>query len=202
MIKRATTRAPSELSSTARTALATSSSPPSGIDEPLHVDRCLTIAVGHNRQVELGQAVHHSTGDTGNVDDRPHPVVLVRFCVDVGVTLRFRKAEPDRGRVSPEVLVCAWVFVTMRAADRATVDAFEQVVTAIPHVRQARRLFGDPDYLLRVIAADLPAFQQLYDDRLATLPRVQRLSSTLVMKSVVETEPSHSEAGPGRAHTA
>ena len=80
----------------------------------------------------------------------------------------------------------ALVFVTMRSADRATVDAFEQAVAAVPHVRQAQRLFGDPDYLLRVIAADLPAFQQLYDDRLATLPGVQRLSSTLVMKSVVE----------------
>ena len=46
----------------------------------------------------------------------------------------------------------ALVFVTMRAADRASVDAFEHAVTAVPHVRQAQRLFGDPDYLLRVIA--------------------------------------------------
>ena len=80
----------------------------------------------------------------------------------------------------------ALIFVTMRAADRATVEAFEQAVAAVPHVRQAQRLFGDPDYLLRVIAVDLPAFQQLDDDRLATLPGVQRLSSTLVMKSFVE----------------
>ena len=77
----------------------------------------------------------------------------------------------------------------MRAADRDTVDAFEQAVAAIPHVLQAQRLFGDPDYLLRVITRDLPAFQQLYDERLATLPGVQRLSSTLVMKSVVENRP-------------
>jgi len=80
----------------------------------------------------------------------------------------------------------ALVFVTMRGADRDTVDAFEQAVAAVPHVLQAQRLFGDPDYLLRVIARDLPAFQKVYDDRLATLPGVQRLSSTLVMKSVVE----------------
>ncbi len=51
---------------------------------------------------------------------------------------------------------------------------------------QAQRLFGDPDHFLRMIARDLPAFQEIYDDRLATLPGVQRLSSTLVMKSVVE----------------
>jgi DNA-binding Lrp family transcriptional regulator len=83
----------------------------------------------------------------------------------------------------------ALVFVTMRGGDRATVDAFEQAVAAIPHIREAQRLFGEPDYLLRVITADLPAFQELYDERLATLPGVQRLSSTLVMKSVVENRP-------------
>jgi DNA-binding Lrp family transcriptional regulator len=83
----------------------------------------------------------------------------------------------------------ALVFVTMRGGDRDTVDAFERSVAAIPHVRQAQRLFGEPDYLLRVITTDLPAFQELYDERLATLPGVQRLSSTLVMKSVVENRP-------------
>ena len=40
------------------------------------------------------------------------------------------------------------------------VDAFEQAVAAIPHVREAQRLFGEPDYLLRVITADLPAFKR------------------------------------------
>ncbi|MGW3570186.1 Lrp/AsnC family transcriptional regulator [Streptomyces sp. NPDC000941] len=83
----------------------------------------------------------------------------------------------------------ALVFVTMRYEDRDTVAAFEQAVVDIPHVMQAQRLFGDPDYLLRVVTRDLAAFQKLYDDCLATLPGVQRLSSTLVMKSVVENRP-------------
>jgi len=83
----------------------------------------------------------------------------------------------------------ALVFVSMSGADRETLDAFEGAVAAIPNVLQAQRLFGDPDYLLRVITRDLPAFEKLYDDRLATLPGVQRLNSTLVMKSVVENRP-------------
>jgi DNA-binding Lrp family transcriptional regulator len=83
----------------------------------------------------------------------------------------------------------ALVFVTMRYEDRETVAEFEQRVTEIPHVLQAQRLFGDPDYLLRVVTRDLPAYQQLYDEHLATLPGVQRLSSTLVMKSIVEARP-------------
>lgn len=81
------------------------------------------------------------------------------------------------------------VFVTMRYEDRETVAAFEQAVAGIPHVLLAQRLFGDPDYLLRVVTRDLAAYRELYDERLATLPGVQRLSSTLVMKSVVEGRP-------------
>ena len=80
----------------------------------------------------------------------------------------------------------ALVFVTMRSADRDSVATFEDAVSANPNILQAQRLFGDPDYLLRVIAADLSAFQRLYDDALSTLPGVQRLTSTIVMKSVVE----------------
>ncbi|MFI7243083.1 Lrp/AsnC family transcriptional regulator [Streptomyces qinglanensis] len=83
----------------------------------------------------------------------------------------------------------ALVFVTMRQEDRTTISAFEQALTELPQVVQAQRLFGDPDYLLRVITADLPAFQRLYDENLATLPGVQRLSSTLVMKHVVHERP-------------
>jgi hypothetical protein len=71
-------------------------------------------------------------------------------------------------------------------ADRATVDAFEQAVSGVPHAIHAQRLFGDPDYFLRAVAADLAAFHQLYDDHLATLPGVHRLGSTLVMKSVTD----------------
>ena len=53
----------------------------------------------------------------------------------------------------------------------------------------AERLFGDPDYLLRVATADLDAYQSLRDERLATLPGVQRLTSTIVMKRIVEERP-------------
>lgn len=83
----------------------------------------------------------------------------------------------------------ALVFVTMRQEDRATLLGFEAAVAAVPHVVAAQRLFGDPDYLLRVVTADLAAYQRLEDDVLAALPGVQRLNSTLVMKQVVRDRP-------------
>jgi DNA-binding Lrp family transcriptional regulator len=83
----------------------------------------------------------------------------------------------------------ALVFVTMRYEDRETVAAFEQQVADIPQVLQAQRLFGDPDYMLRIVARDLPAYRELYDEQLAVLPGVLRINSTLVMKSLVEARP-------------
>jgi DNA-binding Lrp family transcriptional regulator len=81
------------------------------------------------------------------------------------------------------------VHVTMDREDAATIVEFERGLAAIPEVRHAERLFGDPDYLVRVATADLEAYQALRDERLATLPGVRRLSSTIVMKRIVDARP-------------
>ncbi|WP_308468908.1 Lrp/AsnC family transcriptional regulator [Rathayibacter soli] len=97
-----------------------------------------------------------------------------------------------RAIVSPEALGLgfeALVFVTMRQEDRDTLLAFEAAVAEIPNVLLAQRLFGDPDYILRIVTADLAAYQRLEDEMLSTLPGVQRLNSTLVMKRVVDERP-------------
>ena len=97
-----------------------------------------------------------------------------------------------RAVVNPDVVGLrfqALVFVTMRQEDRDTLLGFEQAVAGVPNVVQAQRLFGDPDYLLRILTEDLGAYQRLEDDVLAALPGVQRLNSTLVMKQVVSDRP-------------
>jgi DNA-binding Lrp family transcriptional regulator len=79
----------------------------------------------------------------------------------------------------------AIVFVTMRQGDSETIADFEQAAAAVPEVVSAQRLFGNPDYLLHIVATDLAAYQRIYDEHLGALPGVQRLTSTLVMKEVV-----------------
>ncbi|NGO69973.1 Lrp/AsnC family transcriptional regulator, partial [Streptomyces boncukensis] len=96
--------------------------------------------------------------------------------------IRGYRAVVDRAAVGLDFE--ALVFATLRWEDSGTVTAFEEAVAALPHVLQAQRLFGEPDYLLRIATTDLAAYQQLYDRQLARLPGVQRLTSTLVMKHV------------------
>ncbi|WP_396622681.1 Lrp/AsnC family transcriptional regulator [Marinobacter sp. W-8] len=80
----------------------------------------------------------------------------------------------------------ALVFVTMRDGNQKSVARFEAAIVDIHQIIEAKRLFGDPDYMLNVVVEDLEAFQKLYDDKLSALPGVQRLTSTLVMKGVVQ----------------
>jgi DNA-binding Lrp family transcriptional regulator len=81
----------------------------------------------------------------------------------------------------------ALVFVTLSRPD--VVEEFDDAVRAVSQVIEAQRLFGEPDYLLRVVAADLAAFQQLYESRLIRLPGVQGMKSTIVMKQAVPLRP-------------
>jgi DNA-binding Lrp family transcriptional regulator len=83
----------------------------------------------------------------------------------------------------------AIVSVTLERGDAATVAAFESAVAAVPQIRHAERLFGDPDYLLRVVAADLDAYAALRDHELASLPGILRIVSTIVMKRIVDNRP-------------
>lgn len=88
--------------------------------------------------------------------------------------------------------------VTMEREDAPTIRAFEEGLAAVREVCHAERLFGDPDYLVRVATADLAAYQLLRDEKLATLPGVQRITSTIVMKRVVDDRPLPVSARPAR----
>jgi DNA-binding Lrp family transcriptional regulator len=78
----------------------------------------------------------------------------------------------------------AIVFVTMAHTVPEVIAAFEEEAARIPAVAEAQRLFGEPDYMLRVLARDLAGYQELYDTTLSGLPGVLQLRSTLVMKKV------------------
>jgi len=110
----------------------------------------------------------------------------VRALEESGVLLGYR-AQLDPAALG--LNFSAMVFATLREGDRSAVEAFEAALLEIPQVVDAQRLFGEPDYLLHVITQDLPAFQRLYDESLSTLPNVQRLISTLVMKRVIQDRP-------------
>ena len=62
------------------------------------------------------------------------------------------------------------VLVELSAKDRTTVEAFERRIAAMDAVVECRRMFGVPDYIIRVGVADKDAYEAFYMSELAELP--------------------------------
>lgn len=68
--------------------------------------------------------------------------------------------------------------------DRATIEAFETQIRELDEVLECQRMFGLPDYLIRVAVADLQAYETFNMGKLADLPGVSRLNSQFTMKTI------------------
>jgi Lrp/AsnC family leucine-responsive transcriptional regulator len=86
-------------------------------------------------------------------------------------------AAVDRGF---EVVVHAELMLK----DRATVEAFEDRIARFDEVVECRRMFGIPDYLIRVAVADPAAYETFYMNKLAELPGLARVNSQFTMKTI------------------
>ena len=76
------------------------------------------------------------------------------------------------------------VHVELTLKDRATVEAFEARIAAFDEVLECRRMFGIPDYVVRVAVADQQAYEAFYMNQLAELPGLARVNSQFTMKLV------------------
>lgn len=89
--------------------------------------------------------------------------------------------------IEPEAVGRAFeieVMIELTHKDRATVEAFERRIAAMDQVTECRRMFGVPDYLVRVAVADTAAYETFFMNELAELPGIGRVSSQFTMKLV------------------
>ena len=74
--------------------------------------------------------------------------------------------------------------IDLQAQDAATVERFESTLAAAAEVTELRRLFGKPDYFVRVAVADLAAYETFLSNDIMTIPGVGRLHSRFAMKNI------------------
>jgi DNA-binding Lrp family transcriptional regulator len=152
--------------------------------------------MGHRRPVcpQPGHAGEHEQAghDTGGAQHDQPGVGLVDAEHAPAEQFTEDQQRGYRALVNPAAVGMgfeALVQITLERGDAGTVASFETALAELPQVRHAERLFGDPDYLLRVAARDLDSFATLRDQKLATLPGVHRLTSTIVMKRIIDNRP-------------
>ncbi|MGW0867237.1 Lrp/AsnC family transcriptional regulator [Streptomyces sp. NPDC002611] len=105
----------------------------------------------------------------------------VKRLEESGVIAGYR-AVIDPGAVGRALEVL--VDVEIYAQDRGTVEEFETTVASYEEVVEFRRMYGRPDYFLRVAVADHAAYEAFMMSKLSGLPAVLRLESHLTMKTI------------------
>ena len=78
--------------------------------------------------------------------------------------------------------------VEIYAQDRKSFQDFEDTVASYDEVIEFRRMYGRPDYFLRVAVADHAAYEAFLTEKLSGLPAVLRLESHLTMKKIKTNE--------------
>ena len=74
--------------------------------------------------------------------------------------------------------------VEVSATDLRSVQAFEATVAGYDEVIEFRRMFGRPDYFIRIAVADHAAYEAFLTGKLIGLPGVLRVESYLTMKTI------------------
>jgi DNA-binding Lrp family transcriptional regulator len=74
--------------------------------------------------------------------------------------------------------------VDLTRKDRATFEAFESAAAALEEVTEIRRMFGLPDYVLRVATDSIESYEVFLSSKMGDVPGVDKLDSHITMKLI------------------
>jgi len=146
-------------------------------NEPLKdIDRRILIQLQENARltnVELSERVNLS----------PSPCLRRNRNLERDGIIKGYVALLDQNRVGLPVSV--FVNVTLERQIEKNLEIFEETIRERPEVMECYLMTGDADYLLRVVAADLAAYERFLLDHLTRVPGVSSIKSSFALKQVV-----------------
>jgi len=81
----------------------------------------------------------------------------------------------------------AYVYIALKGQDRKMLSAFEAAMAGVPQIQECYLVAGESDYLLRVVFRNMQDLERLHSDVITRLPGVERVQSTLTLRTVKRT---------------
>lgn len=104
----------------------------------------------------------------------------VRALEEAGV-IRGYHARLDPVKLGFPITVFA--MVSLRSQAEHDLAAFEEHVAAIPEIRECHMLNGEIDFILKIVASDLNAFQRILTTHLTPAPNVASVKTSLRIRT-------------------
>jgi len=80
--------------------------------------------------------------------------------------------------------VSVFIQVTLERQVEQALELFEQTIAARPEVMECYLMTGDADYLLRVVVADVAAYERFLKEHLTRIPGVSSIKSSFALNQV------------------
>ena len=80
--------------------------------------------------------------------------------------------------------VSVFISVTLKEQSERALDEFESRIRALPEVMECYLMTGTADYLLRVVMADLAAYERFLKEHLTRIPAIASIQSSFALKQV------------------
>ena len=100
-------------------------------------------------------------------------------------------ARLDRRALGFEVQV--FIEIKLTSQRRDDYQAFERSIVTMPEILECHMISGEFDYLMRVAARNTADYEQLYRERLSTIPSVSQMRTLLSLSTVKEFAGYHLE---------
>lgn len=131
----------------------------------------LLQADGRMTNVELA----HQVGLTA-----PPCLRRVRALEEAGI-IRGYHAEIDAAALGWDIMV--FVMVSLKSQAESDLKTFEARMAELPEVRECHMLNGEIDFLLKVVARNLPSFQSFLTERLTSAENVASIKTSLTIRT-------------------
>lgn len=77
--------------------------------------------------------------------------------------------------------------VKLNSQGRSNLAAFSQAIQDLPEVLDCYVLVGNVDFLLRIVAEDIEAYERFFFEKLSDLPGVQEITSSIALSEIKHT---------------
>jgi len=91
----------------------------------------------------------------------------------------------DREKIGLHTQIFAQVKLT--AVGRSHLSEFSEAIRQFPEVLECYVLMGSVDFLLRIVARDIGAYERFFFDKLSRVPGVQEINSMVALSEIKAT---------------
>lgn len=99
--------------------------------------------------------------------------------------IKRRVALLDRNKVGLRAQIFAQI--KLNAHGRANLDEFTAAIGEFPEVLECYVLMGSVDFLLRIVAEDIEAYERFFFQQLSQIPGVQEVNSIVALSEIKAT---------------